>query len=302
MKKIIAIFLCFAFVSAAFAVSATVATWNMQTFFDSEPCGTEYKEFRTDRWNRDAYERRVEAAAEALKKIGADIIVLEEVENEGVLFDLFNAFSAGFNAKKVWKYAAFASEENAAIGIALISRFPISAVHLHAIDVRTFGEKSHARPILEADVILRGKKLTIFANHWKSKLGGGDKIRAVQEISLSRAISPKIQAGGTVIAAGDFNADISEFGRQNGKILLGGMTEVYSAWDFFSSDIGSYAFRGKWERIDQIFFAGAMNLSAFSVLSEPPFTSADGFPARFSVFSGKGLSDHLPLVAHIDFL
>ena len=66
--------------------------------------------------------------------------------------------------------------------------------------------------------------------------------------------------------------------------------------------VNSAPFKGKWERIDHIFFAGAVELCAFKVFDEPPFIDQNGFPARFSLFSNSGLSDHLPLCAALDFL
>lgn len=303
MRCLFLLFLCF----PMFAHSLTIATWNMQTFFDAETCGTEYREFKGERWTRDAYERRVRSASEALKKIGADVIVLEEVENEGVLFDLFNEYAAGFNAKKIWRYACFASEKGASIGVAVISRFALENVRTHCVDVRTNGAQSSVRPIVEVDVKAGKRTVTVFANHWKSKLGGGENIRRAQEQSLSFAFGRRIHSGGAAVACGDFNSDLAQFLRDESgeKIVLRGKTDctsVFSAWDFAHADGGSYAFKGKWERIDHIFFAGAVELCAFKVLAEPPFIAPNGFPARFSLFSHSGLSDHLPLCATLDFL
>ena len=109
------------------------------------------------------------------------------------------------------------------------------------------------------------------------------------------------------MACGDFNSDLAQFLRDESgeKIVLRGKTDctsVFSAWDFARADGGSYAFKGKWERIDHIFFAGAVELCAFKVFDEPPFIDQNGFPARFSLFSNSGLSDHLPLCAALDFL
>lgn len=296
-------YLIFLFVlSPLFARNVSVATWNMQTFFDARTEGAEYSDFKGERWSEDAYKARVLKAAAALKKIGSDVIVLEEVENEGVLFDLYNELCTGFSWKKPYKYACFEKEEGASIGVALLSRYEILSVRCHSVDVRPFGSRRSTRPILESRVKIKNDCVTVFSNHWKSRLGGGKVVRAVQERALALFVGRCIREGERVIACGDFNSDISEFSSLENAVCLRSYgekaTKMRSVWlSFPEVESGSYCFRGKWERIDHIFFSPDIESLSFCVFDSSPFVNDKGEIDRYSVFSGKGLSDHLPLCA-----
>lgn len=283
-----------------FAHNVSVGTWNMQTFFDARTQGTEYSDFKGERWSEDAYKERVLKAASALKKIDCDLIVLEEVENEGVLFDLYNELCTGFSLKKPYKYACFEREEGASFGVALLSRYEILSVKSHSVDVRPFSSRRSTRPILESRVKIKKDCVTVFSNHWKSRLGGGNVVRAVQEKALALSCSRCIGDGEKVIACGDFNSDISEFSSLENAVSLRSYgentTKMRSVWlSFPEVESGSYFFRGKWERIDHIFFSPNLECLSFCVFDTSPFVNDKGEIDRYSVSLGKGLSDHLPL-------
>jgi hypothetical protein len=83
-----------------------------------------------------------------------------------------------------------------------------------------------------------------------------------------------------------------------------------------SGPAGSYSYRGNWETIDNIFVPASCmpgssvsqtdaqdsgwRLEDFFVVAESPFVDAVFAPIRYEVFSGKGYSDHLPLVAVLE--
>ncbi|MEW6565848.1 MAG: endonuclease/exonuclease/phosphatase family protein [Spirochaetota bacterium] len=66
---------------------------------------------------------------------------------------------------------------------------------------------------------------------------------------------------------------------------------------------GSYAFQGAWETIDHILIGPAFfdnrgwEYASFFVHDQAPFTNDAGFPNSFNPRTGKGLSDHLPILA-----
>ncbi len=68
---------------------------------------------------------------------------------------------------------------------------------------------------------------------------------------------------------------------------------------------GSYAFQGAWETIDHILIGPAFfdnrgwEYASFFVYDQAPFTNDAGYPNRFNPRTGKGLSDHLPIL--VDF-
>lgn len=88
MKKIFLFFFAFVFflTSCSFenanAQNVKIANWNVQCFFDATKDGTEYSEFKKSKnWNRSVYESRLDKLCNSIKKINADILVLEEIEN-----------------------------------------------------------------------------------------------------------------------------------------------------------------------------------------------------------------------------
>jgi len=81
-----------------------------------------------------------------------------------------------------------------------------------------------------------------------------------------------------------------------------GPLTLYSPW-YAGAWPGSYAYQGTWESIDHILISPAFfnstgwEYAAFSVLDHSPFVTKDGYPNRFTPRTGKGLSDHLPILA-----
>ncbi|MCR5605582.1 MAG: endonuclease/exonuclease/phosphatase family protein [Treponema sp.] len=295
-----------------------IATWNLQTFFDSTTEGTEYKEFINPKshWNRESYIERLDRTVKAFKKINADILVLEEIENKNILYDIHNFDSATFLKNKVYKYAAFAKNENAAIGCAILSRYPIEKIKIHSIYIKN-GKDSNPdlRPIIEAKINIKNKTITIFANHWKSKARSSDSNywQNYQEQCLASQIERLIEknANEIVIACGDFNKDINEFsliknnafGNKN-NILLSEKLAVYSPWIDVNDkykEIGSYYYKNTWSKLDHFFIRGNIKIKAFYPMQKGDWSKKESTPYKYNIRTGKGYSDHLPLICIIDF-
>lgn len=297
-------------------------TWNTQTFFDSITDGCEYKEFQSAKnWNEQKYKTRLSRLCEVLQTINADIIVLEEIENEAVLQDISNMVAGNsWNKNIIWQYACFSKEENDAIGCGILSRFPISDIKTHSLIIKSEKtEQPPMRPIIQISIDVNGKELVVFINHWKSKSGGAaetEKWRKWQGGVLSTCINQIEKEGKKYcVAAGDFNQDISEFSKSEKtseyNILLplspfrSGTIGVYSPWYDnsynFTTDIGSYYYNGKWERIDDIFVRGKIKISDFSPVAEEPWTDINKIPIKYKYYTDKGYSDHLPLFCNLIF-
>ena len=294
-----------------------VASWNVQTFFDATREGTEYKQFaKSDKWGREAYEIRLMRLAACIKAINADVFALQEIENERVLVDLYNCLSGSWSAKSSWHYAAFAKDPSAPIGVALISRLPIKSLRGHWLDVRCEGEAMPSmRPIAEVVVETKQGELTLFLNHWKSKSGGTEQTelwRDWQESILAQQAVRLLREGRGFLAAGDFNRSVEDFcvlpqggvllrGRRQGGFAGEGVA-VASPW--FSADgsiatEGSYFYDEHWERIDNFFLAGTLHLVSFEV-ARGEWCDDAGVPRRYEVWSGRGYSDHLPIVCCVE--
>ncbi|MBR6342184.1 MAG: endonuclease/exonuclease/phosphatase family protein [Treponema sp.] len=308
----------------------SVVNWNLQTFFDANKSGLEYSDFqKTANWNSQKYGERLQRLGQAISQLDADLYIFEEIENEDVIYDISNELAANghnWNQRKFWNYSVFAKDPGAAIGIGILSRYPLSDVKSHSMDIRIHpSAQPSARYILEATASINDKPLIILANHWKSKSGGEEKSqiwRDWQENLLGKRLAElKNENDGSLpacIICGDFNRDATEFfcnlknqpfylsDQENTILRFAGFDDtgyisVNSLWftdsASFASEKGSYYYDDKWERIDNIFTAGDIRVIDFEPCSNPPWASAQGIPIAYKIYSGQGWSDHLPLAA-----
>lgn len=295
-----------------------LVSWNVQTFFDAEQAGTEYKEFASPKnWGEEAYRTRLKRLCDSLAVLHADVLVLQEIENEAVLQDISNFLSAQPLPGRRYRWAAFTREEGAALGCAVLSRWPLDFPRCHGIDVRSpQTAKPGLRPLLQVRVMKKGRSCTILVNHWKSMSGGkdsGGRWREAQEALLASCL--KELRNQPAVACGDFNRDIGEFRReysdagQTGRIVLrsGNGEDIAVASPWFLPDgrlagPGSYYYREAWSRIDSFFSSGKMLLEDFTVETEGPWCYDDTkIPRKYQPWNGRGYSDHLPLSCTIVF-
>lgn len=311
-----------------------LVSWNVETFFDAATEGCEYEEFRgsDSAWNADRYRERLKRLTDYMKDENADIYCFMEIENEAVVLDISNQLQGSDAHGTRWKYAAFGKEPDTAIGCAVFSKLPLSQLTMHQIDYRislpataferretgTPLEPPVMRPLLEirlntaetadtdrassAETAAAGS-LTLFVCHWKSMSGGEEESavwRGCQEALLASRMEKALSAGSAVLACGDCNRGLSEFlwSYQEGFVELRGFSgNVTAASPWFSCpQQGSYYYQGEWNRLDHMFAAGSAEIQSFRADTGGDFVKADGTPYGYSVSTGKGWSDHLPLV------
>lgn len=305
----------------------TLLTWNAQTFFDARDTGREFEEFALSEtgWSEERYRERLSRVTEGLmlagKRAGArtgrppSIAVLQEIENEGVLRDIWNALpSGGGYTDAVFVDPGPASSFGTGI---LASAEPVSVLS-HSIR----SPDVPCRPMLEVAFDWNGRALVVFACHWKSKVSndGGQRERQAQEALLAERVRALERRDPEAywIACGDFNQREEEFTGSIGGIDLwervesdAGANAGTDAADVARMDAalgpaGSYRYKGEWERIDHVFVSSSLRdglgpeVRAFAVVGDPPLVDEEGSPARYEAFSGKGYSDHLPLVIRVN--
>ena len=305
-----------------------VMNWNAQCFFDATESGAEFAEYRgrDSDWSPERYSERLDRLREAILLVGSragyggdrgpDIVVLEEIESESVIRDLCNRMprNAGY------AHAAFVQPgEGCSFGNAVLSRYPVLSVSAHSVGATD----ENLRPILEVSLDVRGKELVVFASHWKSKGGSGvarkdeespfSDIRALQEEVLAERIRQLEYAKPDAywIACGDFNQKPEEFramsAYQNawsGNVPAGADSGGVDSVGEKGIPDGSYWYDGEWERIDHFFYPSGDRPSApssirpiaFQPIAMRPFVDEAGHPDGYKLFSGKGYSDHLPLL------
>jgi hypothetical protein len=81
---------------------------------------------------------------------------------------------------------------------------------------------------------------------------------------------------------------------------------LYSPWGR-ELEGGSYYYGEAWETIDHFLLNDALfdgkdwDFEGCRVLNTAPFTNSGGFPGAYIPRTGRGLSDHLPLVLFLNF-
>ncbi|MDR1507430.1 MAG: endonuclease/exonuclease/phosphatase family protein [Treponema sp.] len=200
--------------------SLVLASWNVQAVFDGKDSGEEYAEYRAGSgWTDEKYRARVNGIAEAVKTLGGaeaggknktpDIIAVVEIENEGVLEDI--AAAPGMN----YRWTFFASSPGAALGLGLVSRFPIIDAKTHSAH---FNGTQAPRPVAEIWIDAGSQALVLMVCHWKSKLGGNretEEARKAAAAVITRRLAEigAADAGIPVIVMGDLNENADEFER-----------------------------------------------------------------------------------------
>ena len=323
-----------------------VAQWNLQTMFDAQETGREYRDFLEGAgWTAEKYQARLTTLSQAVLQMvqpAPALIGFTEIENAGVLEDL----ARGELSKQGYFWTAFATIPGAPLGLGFLSRFPVSDIRAHSIVIEQI---SAPRPVLELRIEPGGKPIVFLLCHWKSKLGGVEATapqrRASARVVHRRLMELKESEPETpVVVMGDFNETHDEFYRHLGQLFTAllpddpdaallalaagsannipdflvlsrekppraqsfpeGVLALYTPWGSEKSG-GSYFFRDRWESIDhfllsQALFDGAgWEFSNSRVLNHAPFTGADGSPNKYVARTGRGLSDHLPLLLYL---
>ncbi len=112
----------------------------------------------------------------AIKKIKADVIALQEVENLEVLRRFRSKFLGG--SKKFPHALVIDSYDPRKIDVAFLSRYPITHIKTHQDRKNKKKSRVFSRDCLEVDIDFKGQTITLYANHFKSMMGGRKKTRA----------------------------------------------------------------------------------------------------------------------------
>lgn len=111
--------------------------------------------------------------ARAIKDIDADVICLQEVENQPLL-DRFNSEFLGASQTKRYRHRVLLDGNDLRhIDVAILSRYPIVSVRSHRHDRNPANTAQlFSRDCLQVTLDAGGAPLTLYANHFKSMIGG----------------------------------------------------------------------------------------------------------------------------------
>lgn len=324
VKLLILLFFSF----TLYAKTFTVATYNVENFFDLNNNITDYKEYTTNnksKWNKKNFDVKVSNLLKVLKDLNCDIVALQEVENKELMQLLVKRLPE-------YKYYSFSKYEKGSVGVGFLSKIEIE--RNSNLNVR-FSDKIY-RPILETTFKIDDNEFKIFNNHWPSK-----KVGESYRIKYAKKLFDRVNElprDYDYILLGDFNSNYNEFEtiyqekRLNNTQGVTGINQVlnttidkepvtvddvlrrdkrahYNLWlDLPQKNRFSTIFRGKKNTPDNIIIPPALfdnkklsyKIDSFKVF-RPSYLYKNGkinrWQMRNKVHQGIGFSDHLPLMA-----
>jgi endonuclease/exonuclease/phosphatase family metal-dependent hydrolase len=340
MKSFIAVFVCILSM-ASFAKTISLMNYNAENLFDTvhdegkedytylplsvKEASQEIQDYcnslTVESWKKDCLytdysEEVLKAKIKNLSKVirtynkgkGADIVVLQEVENLNVLNILVNNGLSDLGYKYI---ALVEGPDSRGIDVGVLSKYPVASQKLHEIDLSHMGLST--RGILEVNLNIKNKTVTVFGNHWPSQYNPSEARLAASEKlkELANASQSNI-----VIATGDFNTTVNDVpnGINNLSDTFIDVERQARMRVFKNLWSGTHWYKGEWASLDRIFvkrnfhnvklkFRSFHILAYKFLLGSKNWTNYDtgevtvyqNVPNRFSIDHKSGFSDHLPI-------
>jgi len=322
-------FILFLYPYFLLATPFKVATYNVENLFDETFQGSEYKEYIPGKhnWNKRMVEIKLNHVAEVICDLDADILGLQEIENENIFKRLITRLE---KVGCAYKYSAITHKKNASIQVALLSRYPIMKHH----DIQV-SYSPRVRNILEVELNVKGTLLTLFVNHWKSKAYKGYESKRIKYAKALQSRIAKLSPSKEYIILGDFNSDYNAYltldTKNNDTQGKTGFSDIlrtkideheivkaqqgkhYTLWkELAVEERWSHKFYGKKSSLDQIVLPQKMFdgkgidyvNNTFKVFKAAYLFTKRGYINRWRYKNGKhkakGYSDHLPVFAYFD--
>lgn len=232
--------------------------------------------------------------------MGPDILVLQEVENINVLYQLV---SKGLGRLGYHHPVLIEGDDSRGIDVGIISKYPVVSSKHHSILFN--GEILDTRGILEVTLDVEGKHVVVFANHWPSQNN------PVEERSASAKLLAKVadqKTADLIIAVGDFNTLPKD--NPNPFRFLKNFTDSETEARKINPSInaGTHHYRGEWSSLDKIFIHKNSKLKpsfdTFEIMVRDFATTLENgqrIPVRFDFVTAEGYSDHLPVKLNFQF-
>lgn len=198
-------------VSSARAQTVSVGCYNVQNFFDvfDDP-------YTNDEGSRVKSRSDIESLARAVRKLDADVVVFQELENGHVLRAMVDAFLSDAGYRHV---VAQPTNSPRGINLGVISRLPITELRSYRTQTLTHPKAPRrtwrfARDLMRVTVDVGGSRtIDVFNVHLKSNRGGPDDpnsrlFRTAEAMRVKEIIAAEVAAdpGFLAVVAGDFNS------------------------------------------------------------------------------------------------
>ena len=261
MRVLVALIFLF---SLLFSSELKIATYNVENLFDDKINGSEYSDFKSNRWNSAKYQQKLRKISRVLRELNADVVALNEIENENVIKELANLSG--------YKFYKFATLKGSPVGLGLLSRYRISDSEIYVVpDVKT-------RPILMSRVEFEGNNIEFFVAHFPAA-----KNPIKHRIAAANTMKKAVRNSKNGVILGDLN---SNYGY---KFLLNELDGWTNLWEFVPAHQRSSYKNGK-SAIDHIILS--------KDLMGKNLRYKDGSFGVFKAnFMDESYSDHFPLYA-----
>lgn len=248
-----------------------VATFNVHLFFDtrcdSGNCGSGDFESAP---NQGQFDYRADEIGEALAAFDADVVLLQEIENQTCLDALQQRLGVGYPTAILGEIGYAAS-----VDVAVVSRFESLEIRRHQdapIELPN-GEKTwFAREFLEVHLDADGHRLIVFAAHFKSK-NDDDPARRLAEATRAREIVDASAAefpDAVIVMGGDLN-DTPGSPPIDALEAEGGLLRVAAE---LGTEDWTYEYDNELRAIDHLFLATAATGGTYKAGSAHVFRNA----------------------------
>ena len=271
--------------------SVVIGTYNTHLFFD-KICDSGYcssSDFEKELSDSE-YKDKVADLADSVKEIGADIILLQEVEKESCLKDLFEKSGA---------YDEFFLGEKgtpSSVDTGVMTKGEITYKHKHTESIECAGcdggKTTFSRAFLETHIKLGCRKIIVFSAHFKSKADDDAPRRLAEAAAAAKILKNTAEKypDALIVMGGDLNDEpgsdtLEPFEKESSFLRV--------ASELSTKDQATYSYRGDAVAIDHIFWVKS-SLGSYKTGSAEVVKDA---PSWYSL----GSSDHAALKATFEF-
>lgn len=264
--------------------NVSIATFNVRLFFDTKcdsgKCdGDDFEEVATPT----SFEKRADELAAAILDVDADILLLQEIENQNCIDAL---------AERLPHYSSVHLGEQgypASLDTAVLATLPAMAVFSHQDEKFPHpdgGETSFTRDLLEVHFDLEGARIIVFAAHFRSKVFDDPGRRLAEGQRAGEWLDTRATEypEALIVLGGDLN-DTPGSPPLTALEAAASVDRIASELD----DDSTYVYGGKSQAIDHLYMAttdAGSHVADSSVIFRVTTTSG---------WSGWGGSDHAAL-------
>jgi len=258
-----------------------IVTWNLQ-WFPGGKMGGAPKEVQDEQM------RKIQAE---VRKLDADILVLQEVASVGALEELIKPLGGDWKVAILsrFKEGSFVSGQQ----VGIVSRFPAEAVWAESWNR---GWAGPPRGYAYASFVIRGTRVAVYGIHLKSNLGNPVENTSKREDAMEQLIGhikigrERVPQPEAVVVAGDFNTDDPDTlaGQSPGERTFAFLRKAGFHWTFDNVPHGvriSCPGKGRYPDacFDHVFVRGLGKPTASVVKAD----GSDHFPVTVDVVLGK---------------